>query len=120
MTRRPRRVPARLTPYGKEPDLKDPGSEVFAPRLPKAKKNLREFCRGNPATPHTTELAFWPRTQMFECSWRPCYRRGQPTGRYFYVCYHREECTRCGKVTVPYLKDPDCPAYTPKPESERL
>lgn len=117
MTRLPRRTRMRLTPYGKEPDLKDPGSDVYAPRAPKAKKNLKEFCRGNPNTPHALRLKFWPRTERYKCRWEQWrYRDGGYTGAYHYRCYHREECSRCGKVTIAYVKPEQCPLFKPKPE----
>lgn len=120
MTRLPRRTPKLAGPYGKEPDLKDPGSDVYAPRPPKAKKNLKEFCRGNPATPHTVALKFWARSEAFTCGWRSWYSGGRPNGRYFYACWHREECTGCGKVTRHALKPEQCPAFTPKPKPKPM
>lgn len=116
MTRMPRRASKLPGPYGKEPDLKDPGSDVFAPRAPKAKKNLKDFCLGNPATPHTVSVVFRPYRPEYTCGWQEWYSGGRPNGRYYYGCWHREECGRCGKVTHHALKPEQCPLIVPKPE----
>lgn len=115
MTRMPGRVRKLRGPYGKEPDLKNPGSDVFAPRAPRAKKNLKEFCRGNPATPHTPEIVFRPYKPEWACGWRP-WRVVHRSASWHYSCWHREECTRCGKVTRYGLDREECPRYVPEPE----
>jgi hypothetical protein len=115
----PRRARKLTGPYGKEPDLKDPGSDVYAPRPPKAKKNLKDFCRGNPATPHTPALGHKQYAFERTCGWHEWYSGGRPNGRYRYSCWHREECTRCGKVTRQTLEPEQCPVFVPKPEPRR-
>lgn len=85
---------------------------------PRKRKNLREFCRGNPKTPHTptVEVIPWARPREVACRWVGAdYNRASGRyRRYRWLCMHRRVCSSCGKVTTAFLGAADCPDYQPR------
>lgn len=113
--------------------------EQEIPKLGRSKtkaKLLREFCRGNPKTPHVPVIranpyyaAHWSKERRV-CKWgtwwkpsrspiRQFQKQGEPRWRrserdwtsWHWSCFHQEVCENCGKVLDPSLVGPKCPDF---------
>lgn len=94
------------------------------------KKDLANYCRGNPKTPHQPEFVYRHTfNYTVTCRWdtgyylyrRPIPQFRKPAEKYgrarrdFYRwhwrCWHAIECSNCGKVMAFMLRNEECPDF---------
>lgn len=72
------------------------------PKSAPARKNTRDYCRGNKRHPHQPVVVM-NRTGMWSGTKRACGTSA------FIGCFHSLECKRCHKILVHFLNMEHCP-----------
>lgn len=98
---------------------KDELREEFSRQVNKRKPTAK-WCKGKVGREHVTEIVVNHNySSTRDCRWGAIYfsfaRRAEGPKDYRYWCRHSRKCTACGKYVEYFLKDEDCPSYTPKP-----
>jgi len=83
------------------------------------RKDTRSWCRGKPGVPHQPVIIIGKGDTGHSCEWVPendyrLLRRGEDGWSVGWLCWHREECSRCGRILrerwqVGAAECPDCP-----------
>lgn len=97
----------------------DPANRANAERQPRARKDRKRWCRGKPGVKHQPSLV--ASRDGWLCHLPEAWHRQMWPGE-DWVCWHREECTACGRVlrtgVAPECPDRALPPPTGQPTQE--